>query len=320
MGLVTLDDVRAAGRIIAGRVHRTPVVRSAYLSERLGAEVYLKLENLQKTGSFKLRGALNKMSSLSPAELSHGVVTVSAGNHAQAVAWAARDAGTHATVVMPARAVRSKIEATRGYGAEVVLTEGDLRQVVAEIAEARSLTMVPAFDDPAIIAGAGTVGDEIIDDLPEADLVVVGIGGGGLASGIGVAVRGRRPSCQVVGVEPEGAAGMRLSLDHGAPQSLATLNTVADGLAAPWAGDHTFAHVRALLHDVVTIPDAAIIDAMWVLFERCKVVAEPAAAAGLGALLSGAVPISRRTEGVPAQTVVCVISGGNIDREKMRTL
>ena len=320
MGLVTLDDVRSAGRIIAGRVHRTPVVRSAYLSDRLGAEVYLKLENLQKTGSFKLRGALHKMSQLSPAELAHGVVTVSAGNHAQAVAWAARDAGTHATVVMPAKAVRSKIEATRGYGAEVVLTEGDLRQVVAEIAETRSLTMVPAFDDPAIIAGAGTVGDEIIDDLPEADLVVVGIGGGGLASGIGVAVRGRRPSCQVVGVEPEGAAGMRLSLDHGAPQSLATLNTVADGLAAPWAGDHTFAHVRALLRDVVTIPDAAIIDAMWVLFERCKVVAEPAAAAGLGALLSGAVPISRRAEGAPALTVVCVISGGNIDREKMRTL
>jgi threonine dehydratase len=320
MGLVSLDDVRSAGRIIAGRVHRTPVVRSAYLGDRLGAAVYLKLENLQTTGSFKLRGALHKMSRLSPKELARGVVTVSAGNHAQAVAWAARDAGTHATVVMPAKAVRSKIEATRGYGAEVILTDGDLRQVVAELAESRQLTMVPAFDDPAIIAGAGTVGDEILDDVPDADLVVVGIGGGGLASGVGVAVRGRRPECQVVGVEPEGAAGMRLSLDRGAPQKLETVNTVADGLAAPWAGDHTFEHVRALLHDVVTIPDTAIVEAMWVLFERCKVVAEPAAAAGLGALLCGAIPIDQRASGAALKTVVCVISGGNIDREKMRTL
>ena len=320
MGLVTLDDVRSAGRIIAGRVHRTPVVRSAYLSDRLGADVYLKLENLQKTGSFKLRGAIHKISQLSADELGRGVATVSAGNHAQAVAWAAREAGTHATVVMPAKAVRSKIEATRGYGAEVVLTEGDLRDVVAEIAQARSLTMVAAFDDPAIIAGAGTVGDELIDDVPAADLVVVGIGGGGLASGVGVAVRARRPSCAVVGVEPEGAAGMRLSLDRGAPQTLEAVDTVADGLAAPWAGDHTFAHVRAHLQQVVTIPDAAIVDAMWVLFERCKVVAEPAAAAGLGALLCGAVPIGQHAPGAPVQTVVCVISGGNIDRRKMRTL
>jgi threonine dehydratase len=318
--LVTLAEVRAAGLKIAGRVHRTPVVRSAYLSDRLGADVRLKLENLQRTGSFKLRGALNKMAQLSEAERARGVVTVSAGNHAQAVAWAARDAGTHATVVMPARAVRAKVDATRGYGAEVILTEGDLRAVVAEIAESRALTMVPAFDDPAIIAGAGTVGDELMDDVPDADLVMVGVGGGGLSSGIGVAVRGRRAEARVVGVEPEGAAGMRLSLDRGAPQTLDSLHTVADGLAAPWAGDHTFAHVRALLHDVVTIPDSAIVDAMWVLFERCKVVAEPAAAAGLGALLSGAVPIGESASGAKVPTVVCVISGGNVDREKLRTL
>ena len=202
----------------------------------------------------------------------------------------------------------------------MILTEGDLRHVVAEIAERRGLTMVPAFDDPAIIAGQGTVGDEIIDDVPEADLVVVGIGGGGLASGVAVAVRGRKPACRVVGVEPDGAAGMRLSLDRGAPQSLDRVDTIADGLAAPWAGEHTFAHVRALLEDVVSIPDAAIAEAMWTLLERCKVVAEPAAAAGLGALLSGAIPVPPRGGGGAPATVICVISGGNIDREKLRAL
>ncbi len=320
MTLVSIEDIRAAQQVIAGRVYRTPMMHSTHLSERLGVRLHLKLENFQKTGSFKVRGALNRMRQLTPEERARGVVTVSAGNHAQATAWAARQVGTHATIVMPAGAVRSKIEATRGYGGEVILTEEELLGVMGEIQQARSLVMVHPFDDPAVIAGAGTVGVEILEDVPDADLIMVGIGGGGISSGVGVAVRALRPSARVIGVEPEGAAVMRLSLDRGSPQRLATWKTVADGLAAPWAGTLNFEHVRALLNDVVTVTDEAIIDAMWLLFERCKVVAEPAASASLAALLSGAVPLPERAAGAPVQTVVCIISGGNVDRGKMRAL
>lgn len=312
--LVTIEDVRAAGRTIASRVRRTPMLRSDQLSERLGAGIQFKLELFQKTGSFKVRGALNRMSALTAAERSRGVVTMSAGNHAQAAAWAARELGTRATVVMPAGAVRSKVEATRNYGGEVVQTSGDLVETMEQVRRERGLVMVHPFDDPLVIAGAGTVGDEILDDLPEADVILVGVGGGGVVSGVAVAARARRPATRVIGVEPAGAAAMTLSLERGAPQTLAKVDSIADGLAAPWAGALTFEHVRGLGVEMVTVTDDAIRDAMWTILERCKVVAEPAGAAGLAALLSGVVTVA------PGANVVCVVTGGNVDREKLRAL
>ena len=312
--LITIEDIRAAHDVIDGRVRRTPMMRSAQLSDRLGVELHLKLELFQKTGSFKVRGALNRMSALTADERKRGVVTMSAGNHAQGVALAAREMGTHAVIVMPAKAVRSKVEATRTYGGEVVLTDADLVETMKSIQAERNLVEVSPFDDPAVIAGAGTVGDEILDDVPQADVILVGVGGGGIVSGVAVAALARRPGIRVIGVEPVGAAAMRLSLDRGSPQKLDKTDTVADGLAAPHAGALTFAHVKQLGLEIVTIPDSAIVDAMWTIIERCKVIAEPAAAAGLAALLSGAVKVE------PGSSVVCIVTGGNADREKLRSL
>ncbi len=314
MPLVSHLDVQAAQRAIAGHVRRTPMLRSTQLSDRFGAELHFKLELFQKTGSFKVRGALNRMLRLTDEERRRGVVTVSAGNHAQAVAWAAREVGTKATVVMYAHAVKSKVEATKAYGGDVIQSDRDLLEVAHEIMEERGLVMVHPFDDPAVIAGAGTTGDEILDDVPEADVILVGVGGGGIVSGVAVAVKARRPAARVIGVEPEGANAMRLSLDRGSPQKLAKVETIADGLAAPWAGTVTFEHVKGLGVEIVTVPDAPIREAMWLIIERCKVVAEPAASAGLAALLSGAVTVPRGAR------VVCLLTGGNVDRERLKSL
>jgi len=312
--LVSAADIAAARQIIGDRIRRTPMMHSVQLSERLGFTLHLKLENFQKTGSFKVRGALNRIAGLTAAEKKRGVVTMSAGNHGQGVAFAAREMGTRATIVMPAKAVRSKVEATQNYGGEVVQTDGDLVGTMQAIQAERNLVAVSPFDDPAVIAGAGTVGDEILDDMPEADVILVGVGGGGILSGVGVAARARRPEVRVIGVEPDGANTMRLSVDRGSAQKIAKAVTVADGLAAPMAGELTYAHVRQLGLEIVTVPDSAIIDAMWTIIERCKVLAEPAAAAGLAALLSGAVKIE------PGASVVCIVTGGNADREKLRAL
>lgn len=312
--LITADDIRRAHAVIDSRIRRTPVMHSVQLSKRLGVELHLKLELFQKTGSFKVRGAINRMSSLTADERERGVVTMSAGNHAQGVAFAAREMGTHAVVVMPAKAVRSKVEATRSYGGEVVLTDADLVGTMLSLQAERNLVVVSPFDDPEVIAGAGTVGDEILDDVPQADVILVGVGGGGIVSGVAVAALARRPGIRVIGVEPVGAAAMRLSLDRGSPQKLSKTDTVADGLAAPMAGDLTYEHVRRLGIEIVTVPDSAIVDAMWTIIERCKVVAEPAAAAGLAALISGAAAVD------PGSSVVCIVTGGNVDREKLRSL
>lgn len=312
--LVTLDAARRARTALGGRVRHTPMMASETLAALTGVDLLLKLELFQKTGSFKVRGALNRIDELSAEERAHGVVTISAGNHAQAVAWAARAAGTTATVVMPATAVQSKVDATRGYGGTVILTDGDLLATALALGEERGLALVHPFDDPAVIAGAATLGLELFEDVADADVVVVGCGGGGILSGIGVAARALRPGCRVIGVEPEGAPGMRLSLDRGSPQKLASVNTVADGLAAPFAGHLTFEHVRRLALEIVTVTDAAIVEAMWLLIERCKVLAEPAAAAGLAALLSGQVTVE------PGSKVVCVVTGGNIDRPRLAAL
>ena len=312
--LVTAEDIAAAHRIIDRRIRRTPMMHSVQLSDRLGFTLHLKLENFQKTGSFKVRGALNRIAGLTADERKRGVVTMSAGNHGQGVAFAAREMGTHATIVMPATAVKSKVEATKNYGGEVVQTDADLVGTMQTIQAKRNLVAVSPFDDPAIIAGAGTVGDEILDDMPQVDVILVGVGGGGILSGLGVAARARRPEIRVIGVEPEGANTMRLSVDRGSPQKIAKAVTVADGLAAPMAGELTYAHVHQLALEIVTVPDRAIVDAMWTIIERCKVLAEPAAAAGLAALLMGAVKVE------PGASVVCVVTGGNADREKLKAL
>lgn len=308
------DDVLKAREVIAGRVHRTPLMGSSYLGEQVGVRLTFKLELFQKTGSFKPRGVLNKLHHLSPEDRRKGVITLSAGNHAQALAWAATQSGISSTVVMPAASLRSKIEATRSYGGEVVLTEGDLLETCLTIQKERGLTLVHPFDDPKIIAGQGTVGVEILEEVPEVDAVIVGVGGGGLISGIATALKAEKPEVKVIGVEPEGACAMSQSLERGEPVHLDRVDTVADGLAAPFAGEHTLAHVQRYVDEMAIVSDEEIVEAMGLILERCKVVAEPAAAATLAVLLS------RKVSLPGGFTVVCVLSGGNVDRERLKAL
>ena len=290
------------------------MVGSEYLSRRIGARVALKLELFQKTGSFKVRGVLNKLNALTDEEKASGVVSLSAGNHAQSLAYGATQQGIKSLIVMPSGASRTKIAATEGYGGRVHLAEGDLGEETDRVQREQGLTMVHSFDDLKIIAGAGTVGLEILEDEPDVDVVVAGIGGGGLISGVGAAMKLLKPSVRVVGVEPEGADAISRSLASGKPEKLEKRETVADGLAAPFAGDYTLAHVQKFVDEVVRIPDKEILEAMVILIERCKLVVEPAAAAGLAAVLSGRVSI-------PAgSTVAFIISGGNVGVRELRSL
>jgi threonine dehydratase len=294
---------------VAGSLHRTPLLRSRTLSAAAGAPVYLKCENLQKTGSFKVRGALNRLLRLGEEERKRGVVTISAGNAAQAVAWAARAAGVHAVVVMPEHASPAKVEASRGYGAEVVL-HGDTREAFARaqaLAEERGLRFVHPFDDEEMVAGHGSCALEIMEDLPDVGTIVVPVGGGGLVSGIAAAAAAVRPAVAVWGVEPEGADAMRRSLEVGAPVQLDRVDTVADGLAAPMAGVLNYALVAEFARGLVTVSDQEIVDAMRLLLERTKLLAEPAGAAGLAAVLAGRIPRSGEAP------VAVVLSGGNVD-------
>lgn len=300
------EDARA---LIAGSIHRTPLIRSRTLSERVGAPLYLKCENLQRTGAFKVRGALHRLLRLERGARDRGVVTISAGNHAQAVAWAAAAAGVPAVVVMPEAASRTKIEASRGYGAEVILhgTAAQAFERAFELAEERGLTFVHPFDDPEVVAGHGSCGLEIVEDLADVAAVVVPVGGGGLLSGIAAAVATVRPGVAVWGVEPEGAPAMHRSLRAGEPVHLDRVDTVADGLGAPMAGTLNFDLVRAHARGVVLVDDAAIVEAMKLLLERTKLLAEPGGAAGLAALLRGRIPLE------PGEPVAVVLSGGNVD-------
>ncbi|HLI50963.1 MAG TPA: threonine/serine dehydratase [Thermomicrobiaceae bacterium] len=305
---VTLDEVIAAQRSIAGKVHRTPLVGSTALGDLAGAPLFLKLECWQKTGSFKVRGALTKIATLSDDERARGLVTCSAGNHAQGVAYAAAAAGLPCTVVMPAEAPKTKIAATRGYGAhlELVAERSQLFPRALEIAEQTGATFIQPFDDPAIVAGQGTVGLEVLDDLPEAATVIVPIGGGGLISGVALAVKSRKPDIRVFGVEPEGAPSMYRSRNEGQAVHLDSVNTIADGLTAPFAGELNYRIVERYVDDLVLVTDDDIRRAMFLILERCKILAEPAGAAPLAALLSGKVG---RVRG----PVVLIVSGGNTD-------
>jgi threonine dehydratase len=314
--MLTLNDVLAAQRVIGGRLHHTPLIGSAALSAQVGAPLYLKLESWQKTGSFKPRGVLNKIAALSQAERERGLITASAGNHAQALAWAAGSEGIACTVVMPETAPAAKLAATRGYGGQVVLEPSTLTVFARAqaLAAEHGYTFVPPFDDPAIVAGQGTVGLEILEDLPDLGTVVVPIGGGGLIAGIALAIKSRRPGVRIVGVEPEGAAAMWRSRQAGQPARLDKVATIADGLTAPFAGDLPFALVQQYVDDLVLVNDADILAAMTLILERCKLLAEPAGAAALAGLLSGA------AKAQPNAPVVIILSGGNIDAARLAQL
>ncbi len=306
--LVSLAQVRAAAERLRGVVVRTPLVELPELSDSLGHVVRLKCETLQRTGSFKARGALNFVRQLPPTATVPGLITYSSGNHGQAVALAARLGGVPAIVVLPTTAPRVKVEGCERLGAEVVLegtTLRERRECAEMVARERGLTIVPPFDHPWIIAGQGTLGLEILEDWPEVDAVLVPIGGGGIISGVAAALRRLRPGIRLVGVEPVGAASMRAALDAGRPVTLPTVDSIADGLLPVRVGDLTFRHVRDLVDDVVLVDDGAIREAVRFLLLRSKLVVEPSGAVTVAALLSGAVPPPGRT--------AAVLSGGNLD-------
>lgn len=313
---VKLNDILKAQRVIADHVHRTPIISSTNLGQRIGVILHFKAEVFQKTGSFKPRGALNKLYHLTVEEKEQGVITISAGNHAQGLAYAASLMGINATVVMPQAAVKSKIKATIGYGAEVILhgTGKDLMTKCREIQQERDLTLVHPFDDPFIIAGQGTMGLEILKDVVTPDVVVVPVGGGGLISGIATAIKSKNPKVKVIGVEPIGAAAMAQSLKQGTVVSLNNIDTIADGLAAPFAGEYTLAHVKKYVDEIVLVSDEEIIAALRLILERCKILTEPAGAAGFAALLFKKVVVPKGAQ------VVCVLSGGNIDRSCLKEI
>lgn len=314
MSLVSLKDIHRARDTIGDRLVRTPLVRSIFLSAETGARVYLKLELFQQTGSFKPRGVLNAIESLTPDERARGVISISAGNHAQALAWAAGAIGISSTIVMPATAVRAKVDATRALGGEVIQTDGDLLSTMQQVQQERGSTFVHPFDDPVVIAGAATLGLEIMDDIPDVDVVIAGCGGGGLLSGVSSSIKLSRPGARVIGVEPRGADAMRQSLARGEPVRLTKLDTIADGLAAPFAGVHTLAHVKAFVDDVVLVSDDAILDAMRSLMRRARILPEPAGAAATAALLGGLAHVNA------GERVVVVVSGGNADPDRLRSL
>jgi threonine dehydratase len=307
----------AAYARVAPHTHRTPLLSSATLSELTGFEVRLKAEVFQRTGSYKIRGPLNKFAYLTEDERRRGVVCSSAGNHAQGVALAARIHGIHAVVVMAENATPSKIAATRAYGAEVVL-HGTIWDEANERAQAlvreRGLTYVHPFDDLQLIAGQGTLGLEIVRDWPEVDVVVVPIGGGGLISGVAMAVKGAKPRARIVGVESSGAPGMRASVEAGRVVTLDRVDCIIDGLRVKRVGETTFAVVRRFVDEIVTLPDEDMFAAMLWTMARAKLVVEGAAAAPVAALLHGLVraPAGAR--------VACVLSGGNVNLDQLRGL
>jgi len=306
--LVGLDEIEDARRLLDGIVVETPLDRSRALSNHIGGEVFAKCENLQRTGSFKIRGAYNRIARLNDAEKKAGVVAASAGNHAQGVALAASLAGTSATVFMPEAASLPKVEACKRYGAEVVLTGahfGAAFDAAMEFSTKHGSTFVHPFDHPHVIAGQGTCGLEILEQAADIGTIVVPVGGGGLISGIAAAVKAHRPSTRIIGVQAAGAAAFPASLQAGTPVSLEKMATIADGIAANAPGETTLAHVTQLVDEIVLVSDEAIAQALVLTAEAMKLVLEPAGAAGVAAILE------RVTDLRPP--VIVVMSGGNID-------
>ena len=314
---LTRDDFEQAREIVAPHVYHTPMLTSRSLSEATGLDVRLKAELFQRGGSYKVRGPTHKIWYMSDAERARGVICSSAGNHSQGVALAARLYGVKAVVVMAENATRSKIAATEAYGAEVVLHGriwDEANEKALELVEERGLTYIHPFDDPELIAGQGTVGLEIIEDFPEAEVVVVPIGGGGLISGIAMALKSVKPGIRVIGVESSGAPAMKLSVEAGHRITLDTVDCVIDGLRVQRVGEHTRSIVSRFVDEIVTLPDRQIFDAILWVMARMKLVPEGAAAAPVGALLEGLI------DAPPQTPVVAVLSGGNLDIEQLRGL
>ncbi|PSQ44681.1 threonine ammonia-lyase [Halobacteriales archaeon SW_7_68_16] len=315
--MIDIEDVLAAEPRVAETARETPLDYSYTYSDMTGAAVYLKLENHQRTGSFKIRGATNRIATLPETERAAGVVTASAGNHAQGVALAASRAGVDSTVVMPEYAPVSKVTATRSYGAEVVLhgVDYDAAQARArEIEAERGLTYVHAFDDDAVIAGQGTLGLEIHDQSPDLDTIVVPIGGGGLIAGVATAITARNPDARVIGVQAEGASSAAPSLQKGEIHELESVDTIADGIATRRIGDRPFEIIRERVDEVVTVSDPEIAMAVTLLLERSKTLVEGAGAVALAALLADTFEYD------PDERVVLALCGGNIDLNVLRTI
>ncbi len=308
--MIDVDRIRAAAQRIRGVAHVTPLLEANHLSVATGAQVWLKAENLQRTGSFKVRGATNRVQLLTPEERARGVVAASAGNHAQGLALAASSLDVPATICMPIDASLTKVEATRGYGARIELTGvafDEALQRARELCAEQGSVFVSPFDDEDVIAGQGTVGLEIVEQLPEPDLVVVPCGGGGLLSGVAVAVRALHPSARIVGVQAASCAPFADSVREGSIVAATSAATIADGIAVKRPGEVTFPLVRDLVDELVTVDDEQIAAAMTQLVERQKLVAEGAGAAGVAALLHGALG------DVAGERVAVVVSGGNVD-------
>ena len=306
---LSLEDVAAARARLAAAIPVTPCTYSENLSVLTGSRVFVKLENLQMTGSFKERGAANHLLQLTPAERRRGVVAASAGNHALAVAFHAARLGIAAVVVMPEWAPLGKVTAARRYGAEIVLSGENYDEAYArdkEIEAERSLVFVHPFDDPRVIAGQGTIGLELLDQVPGLDAVVVPVGGGGLVGGVALAVKSREPGVRVIGVQVEGLAGMRAALDAGQRVLLPAVTTIADGIAVRRVGEHTFGLARRFVDEVVAVDEEEIANAILHLLEIEKTVVEGAGAVPLAALVNKRVALS-------GKTVALVLSGGNID-------
>jgi L-threonine ammonia-lyase (EC 4.3.1.19) len=315
--MLSLAAIREARDRIADVARVTPIEYSHTFSERTGAAVHLKLENFQRTGAFKIRGALNRITTLSDAEQAAGVVTASAGNHAQGVALAATRAGVDATIVMPEHAPISKVKATRGYGARVVLAGVDYEEAQArahEIEREEGRTYVHAFDDEMVMAGQGTIGLEILEQQPDVETVIVPIGGGGLISGIATAIKAQQPDVRVIGVQAEGAASVVESLENGEIQSRDSVDTVADGIATRSVGEQPFEIIQERVDEVVTVSDEEIALALTMLLERSKTLVEGAGAVALSALLEG------RFEHEEGEVIVPALCGGNIDMNVLTTV
>lgn len=310
MSAVRFADVEEAARRLAGVAARTPVFASRTLDERAGARVLLKCESFQRSGSFKFRGAYNAISRLDPPARRRGVAAFSSGNHAQGVALAAKLLGAPAVIVMPRDAPAVKLEATRGYGAEIVLYERaeQSREAIARrLCEERGMTLVPPFDHPMIVAGQGTAGLELVDEAPDLDALVAPVGGGGLLAGCALAARARRPAIRLWGVEPQAANDTWLSLRRGERVATAQADSIADGLLPTSPGEITFPILRDHLEDVVLVSEEEIVEAVRFLFLRMKIVVEPSGAAPVAALLAGKIEAAR------GKRVGVIVSGGNID-------
>jgi threonine dehydratase len=313
--VIELDDIQAAAKRLDGVAHRTPAITSRTLDERVDAHVHLKAENLQRIGAFKFRGAYNAIASCTDAERARGVAAVSSGNHAQAVALAARLLGSHATILMPQDAPANKLEATRGYGAEVVEFDRYAAQrdeLLDELVSERNLVAVHPYEDPRVQAGQGTLALELLEQAGPLDAVLVCIGGGGLISGVATAVKALSPSTRVIGVQPEAGDDARRSLEAGHRVEMPVPRTICDGQQAP-IGDNTWAVIRARVDEVVVASDDEIVDAMRFAFERLKLVVEPSGACALAALLAGRIEVNGQRVGV-------TITGGNVDPKRFTEL